>query len=265
MIRRTSPRNFFLTAPFAFLTLASAAFAAPCDPPVPPVVLAQNGSGRSLEWDFPAGFPLQNVFPLNAEPEKSHLKWIRSRTTWSAVQNLRNGIAIRERAISSLSPGDSFRESLEADVRNARKIAEGRIGVIRPVHCLEGLAMREFLKIADLRGNPQEFLAVVFEKNGAFKMLGDFHRRPVGSVVGVNASPAITARTKRLRKQGWRYHAHLHNHPFNFDNAYGDIGGTLAPSEADIATYRSLKTERAWITNGLEMIEIKLAEFDLFD
>lgn len=247
------------------LTGPMAVMAEPCEPAPSPRVIARDSGGRSLGWDFTAGFPLRSTFPLDAEPERSHVKWIRSRTSWTAVENLRNGIAVRQRALSFLSPGDSFRTSLEADIRNTRKIVEGRIGVIRPVRCLEGLAMREFLKTADLRSHPQEFMAIVLEKNGALKMLGDFYRRPAGSVVGVATSPAVLAETKRWLKIGWRYHAHLHNHPFNFDNDYGDIGGALAPSDADLATYRSQKPERAWITNGLEVIEIKRSEFGLFE
>lgn len=250
-----------------FLALSGpmAIMAGPCEPAPSPRVIARNANGRSLGWDFTAGFSRGSTFPLDAEPERSHVNWIRSRTPWTALENLSNGITVRRHALSFLSPGDPFRASLEADIRNVRKIVEGRIGVIRPVRCPEGLAMREFLKTADLRSHPQEFMAIVLEKNGVLKMLGDFYRRPAGSVVGVATSPAVLAETKRWLKIGWRYYAHLHNHPFNFDNDYGDIGGALAPSDADIATYRLQKPERALITNGLEVIEIKRSEFDLFE
>lgn len=265
MAPRISPRKISFSFLFLLASGSADAMPAPCEPLPSPRVIARNAEGRSLGWDFPAGFSLRGTFPRNTEPESSHVAWIRSRTAWTAVENLRQGIAIRQRALSFLTPGDPFRASLEADIRNVRKIVDGRIGMIRPVRCAEGLAMREFLKTVDLRKNPQEFMAVVLEKDGAFKMLGDFYRKPADSVVGVNTSSAVLNETRRWMKRGWRYHAHLHNHPFSFDNPYGDIGGALAPSEADLATYRSQKPERAWITNGLETIEIKRAEFHLFE
>ncbi|MBI3507680.1 MAG: hypothetical protein HY059_22830 [Proteobacteria bacterium] len=70
---------------------------------------------------------------------------------------------------------------------------------------------------------------------------------------------------KDVREDGWTLYAHVHRHPFSFDNPYGDVSGTTIPSAADVDTYvglaASLRLERAWITNGISSMDVPSSEF----
>lgn len=230
-----------------------------------PRSVAKSSSGRTLLWSFTSVFPQDAPFRLSSGAEKDHARWVTAHTRWSARENIRNGIRIRRDALQGLDARDSYRLTLERDIRNLARVERSEIGKIRPLRCLEGIAFREFLKVADLRGSPQEFQAVFMEKNGEIRMLGDFYRKSPGGVVGTQASAATIRERERLRREGWTYHAHLHNHPFDFRNPYGDVGGTLVPSDADISLYRHERPLYAWITNGLEMIEIPRKDFSRFE
>lgn len=62
----------------------------------------------------------------------------------------------------------------------------------------------------------------------------------------------------------WEFKAHLHNHPFDFTNLYGDFGGNLVPSPPDVQSYLYFSPELALVTNGIDTIEIPRPQFQSF-
>jgi hypothetical protein len=78
-------------------------------------------------------------------------------------------------------------------------------------------------------------------------------------------SAEVKALLGRDLAAGWRLYAHLHNHPFFFENPAGDIAGTTAPSAADAQMYRELavwgRLERAWIVNGFDALTLLARDF----
>lgn len=107
----------------------------------------------------------------------------------------------------------------------------------------------------------REFQAFILRRPGSYRVYftqSDAHR-------AWPWSPKVKVMIRANLDAGWTLFAHLHNHPFFFDNPSGDIAGTPAPSGQDAALYRELavaaRLQRAWITNGLDTLEIPVAEF----
>ncbi|MEM9459564.1 MAG: hypothetical protein AAGF11_35635 [Myxococcota bacterium] len=65
---------------------------------------------------------------------------------------------------------------------------------------------------------------------------------------------------------GWDMLAHFHSHPFAPDNQFGDVAGTVIPSDPDIATFQSLSAthdlREAWISNGIHSLRLLDEEFN---
>jgi hypothetical protein len=68
---------------------------------------------------------------------------------------------------------------------------------------------------------------------------------------------------------GFRLIAHLHNHPFFFQNKSGDVAGTLVASGPDCRFFLSLMADhpgmKAIITNGFHSNEFSLEEVQRCD
>jgi hypothetical protein len=80
--------------------------------------------------------------------------------------------------------------------------------------------------------------------------------------LGVGPGPRVDELLRRQFHAGWRLAQHLHNHPFDLNNAYGDIAGTILPSAPDLDTYRRLRGLRsAVITNGFDSLELSRSDF----
>lgn len=57
---------------------------------------------------------------------------------------------------------------------------------------------------------------------------------------------------------GWKFKAHLHNHPFLFDQ--DDVGGIPAPSTPDVQLlhrlHRDYGLQELWVTNGFHTLKL---------
>ena len=249
--------NRCLVLLFLFSSPATAQ-AASCETALQRTVLQERVSGRTVRFDVtypeaPAAFD---------EREQQHADWARSNTPWDALEILDNHNRIIRNAIERRPPGPS-RDSLEQSLRSTSRIAAGELGTFGPPRCLDQIAFREFLRVVDLRHSPQEFLAYVFERGGRIVMVGDFDDQP-DRPIGVQPSALLTETRRRLQAEGWQLQAHLHNHPFVFDNPYGDIG-PIAPSGPDVGSYRSQRPRQAWITDGREVLRLDRAEYEQLD
>lgn len=232
-----------------------AALAASCEQSFQRKVLQTRAAGRTVLFTFPSA-----PGPAAADRRESeHLDWVRANTPWNARQILVNHDDILRDALTRTPPGSASRPSLEKSIRNDERILSGAIGRFRAPSCMDQVAFREFLQLVDLRKSPQEFLAYVHSQGMAKVMIADFDDKPDG-VIGVSPSPRLLAEQARLQAEGWTYHAHLHNHPFMFNSSTGDMG-PIAPSAPDIGSYKAGNPDVAWITNGVEVFEVKRAEY----
>lgn len=249
---------------FLVSLLPLTAAAAPCESLLHRQVVAIRETGRTVAFDFPVLPAELGASEKRDAREETYRAWVRSHPLTDDRALLQNSIDVRRRALAQLPADAPFRLTLLADIRQLTRILSGEIGRIAPPSCLQDVAFREFLDVVDLTVHPQEFGAYVFTREGQTRMVGDFDLVTEDGG-GAPLSRTLGAETERLLREGWILEAHLHNHPFVFDNPYGDVGGTPAPSGPDVATYRSIAPRRAWITNGIDVIEIERSEFPLLD
>ena len=86
------------------------------------------------------------------------------------------------------------------------------------------------------RTSYSEFAALVYEKGGKLLVLYQDSAQPAAST----NHRTLQERATEAEKRGWKLRVHLHNHPFNFNNAAGDFGGRPAPSTSDLKTFARL-------------------------
>lgn len=134
------------------------------------------------------------------------------------------------------------------------------------MNCLEGLVFNEFLKVVDLRHKPEEFFSSWMIKGPEIQVIADFYGDS-GNLRGGGASESTAASIyrNRLLREDWILYASYHNHPFSFDNSYGNVGGNLAPSEADISLYRERRPLYALIANGIDTVELTEKDYLAFE
>jgi hypothetical protein len=141
---------------------------------------------------------------------------------------------------------------LDGSVKAFRLIENREVGRISNSTCVELMLMAEHLKFHHLNVPGSEFSAHIFRKGSRLKVFAAFIEHESMGAPAVNISPA---KRQDMQHNAWNFVAFLHNHPFSFDNPYGDISGTVIPSEPDLMTFRAFfQTEAlqvAWITNGI--------------
>lgn len=133
------------------------------------------------------------------------------------------------------------------------------IGTIRDISVLEAFLMTEHLS---LNGSKGEFGAFILKaKDSALKIYFVSNSEPSASF-----SKSIYTSLEKDLNEGYTLYAHLHNHPFNFNNPYGDIAGTTVPSPPDRNIYNDFKTKyglkNAFLTNGFSTIAIPDSQFE---
>ncbi|WP_141735156.1 hypothetical protein [Oligoflexus tunisiensis] len=148
-------------------------------------------------------------------------------------------------------------------VQSFRLIEKGEVGRIGGNICVESMLMGEHLKYHPLNVPGSEFSAHIYRKGTRLKVFAAFFEQ------SSMAAPQViikAAAAHELQQNGWNLVAFLHNHPFAFDNPYGDIAGTVIPSEPDLMTFRELFQSRglgaAWVTNGLHSARYNRADTD---
>lgn len=230
------------------LLLGLAAFAAECPLAAPEILKAERGGFTAL-WRIESSPAL--MAPLSGGELAAYERWVRAHTRLDAKGLIENNIQVGRRLKKNLAPGDPFRAAIEKNERNGRLVSTGAVGRFRPISCLESQPFRRLAAWKDLRTKPVEFLATILRKGDDLILIADFYDNGYSG-----AQESRTARKAKaaLRQKGWGLEVNLHNHPFHFANEYGDIGGALAPSTADVAMYQSSRPSEAWITNGLDTV-----------
>lgn len=150
---------------------------------------------------------------------------------------------------------------LDGSVKAFHLIENREVGQIRSSTCVELMLMAEHLKFHHLNVPGSEFSAHIFRKGSRLNVYAAFiEHESMGA-------PSVKIRDnarRDLQQNAWSFVAFLHNHPFSFDNPYGDISGTVIPSGPDLMTFRGLfqsnDLQLAWITNGLHSARYNQAD-----
>jgi hypothetical protein len=219
-------------------------------------VVSRKASGHTTFWSLKANAQLNREDPGTAPRLASYRRWVHANTSWTARQGLANLFNLLRQAKengSLLFPVAVF---------NTGQVVHGKAGRIRPMACRESLVFDEFLTVVDLTKSPQEAHAYYLRKGQQVLILADFYDHP--GDLGTGPSLLTEREVHRRIRAGWRLWISYHNHPFDFANSYGDIGGNLAPSEADVESYQSELPQMAIITNGLESLVLRKSDFNKF-
>jgi hypothetical protein len=234
---------------FLALTLLIGSMAFADCPMVSPAVLKAGNGGFTVLWRLKNDASLDA--PLKNGELASYERWVKAHTSLDARGLIENNIRVGRGFKKSLSSRDPFRDAIEKNEKNGRLVSSGRVGRFHPISCLESLPFRRLAAWVDLRTKPTEFLATILKRGNEIAVIADFYPNDYS---GAGESRAARHAKASLRQKGWSHEINFHNHPFNFANEYGDVGGALAPSTADVAMYQSSRPAEAWITNGIDTV-----------
>lgn len=150
------------------------------------------------------------------------------------------------------------------DAEKFDQIISKKIGSIRRANCIELLLLEEHAKNFDGGKVTHEFEAIILLNHDSKKMRVYFGSGKEAS----GGAPSLSVFQDKINKDlanNFNMVYSLHNHPFSFDNTYGDIAGTTIPSIPDVSNYIEKKQKfglkNALITNGISTIEFKSSEF----
>ncbi len=225
---------------------SSASLAAQCPRSLDNAYASRDGEGFYYVVDFPKA-------AVNAKPH----------SRFHALSQLQETAKKK----TSVDPFDLLKQQLRFYLKmpEIRKrfelIIDQKVGSIRSINCLESFLYDSHLKRFS---RSSEFQVFSYTRSGHDKI------RLLVTSQDDSSSVSSGRRILKLRedylKIGWKLNFHLHNHPFAFDNPYGDVAGTVIPSEPDSATYRTLKKEEglkeALLTNGFSTFVLKASEFN---
>ncbi|MCX5742011.1 MAG: hypothetical protein NT062_05885 [Proteobacteria bacterium] len=140
---------------------------------------------------------------------------------------------------------------------NLELVYSGRVGTIRPIHCLEAALFAYHHERADQLTQPSEMIVFVLRKDRRLRVYagrGD-SMYPPKSVYGVTEVTADHA-------AGWQLVANLHNHTIRSFAGKPALGVTV-PSTNDVKFLRGLVDELGLptilVTNGVFTIDVPAA------
>jgi hypothetical protein len=243
--------------------LPSDVWASPCNIVKDKKVIFENKLGRTVEWTINPSDEVYSPAVLKEPIYTNYVNWVRSNTTKSAHELISHFLNVISKAAEDLRNNDQFLESLNQSIYNVTLVLEGHVGQIYPINCLESLPFLEFLEIVDLRKKPSEFYVTVLKKNNELKIIGDFYKSEIDDI-GTSESEVAKTQRYNLIKQAWAFEAIYHNHPFNFDKKYDDLGGVIVPSNPDLRLYLEQAPRTAIISNGIESFAVEQKDFKKF-
>ncbi len=225
---------------------------AACPPAVSKSILFENDSGYSAEWTFKNSAELRLRADLSEPAYLDYAAWVKEHTPLTAIGLLQNHLNILIRANLP---------TLANNIQKVQDIISGKIGDIHPLTCLESVPLLEFLKVVDLREHSMEFIASVYTHAEDSKIIGDFYFTGDATSVGAAESQIALEKREELHRSGWVFESIYHNHPFVFRDGFTDIGGNLAPSEADLNYFLRIAPQTAIISNGIDSLVLQNDEF----
>ena len=254
------------------LACGAAAPAAPADGacrlPGAPAVIHQDGAAVELVWEM----------------EDAPWLWRGALPASRAFARFRAGV---EAQVPELDPRALLRRTYQGaaapaseDERrqrhNNRAIAEGRVGRLRPINCLEAALLAYQAERVPMLERPTELHGVILSREADGRT---WHRVYFAASDQLFPPKPVHAfeRIDRDLAGGWRLVAHLHNHTWHLGEAgppgandgAGDTLAVTAPSTPDVHYYRGLRDSRglarALVTNGFHTVEIEARELDALE
>lgn len=158
-----------------------------------------------------------------------------------------------------------FKES-DPGVQMMKIILAGTVGKTVKVRCLELLLLDLHLTRVG-KNYYTEYGAYIFSKQNKMRII-----YKSSDDASVPHSEQQKKDVEAAYKEGYELQAHLHLHPFNMNNPYGDVGGAAWPSGAgeaygDMSVYtnahKDYKLKQALVTNGFDTLILDPAEFTL--
>ncbi|HEU0030252.1 MAG TPA: hypothetical protein VFQ53_06460 [Kofleriaceae bacterium] len=144
------------------------------------------------------------------------------------------------------------------EVHNTTLVRDGKVGMLRPMSCLEAALYERQTARYPEETHPTEFHGFVLRRGTQLDVVMLASDQPFPPKVGLampHVDPALAA--------GWTLWGHLHDHTFEFTADRNAALGTPAPSTTDVQFYRNFADsglERALVTNGFVTVEIRASE-----
>ena len=235
------------------LQAESASKVTTCDLPAPAKIISK------VSWKFQ--FPNSPVLDSATLPTQASYRSFRD---WANLQpNLHNPI---EKLQAELDAYKNIGE-LTADISSrVEPIIEGKMGILRPVSCLEALLMAEANGKKSMPAAPYEIEAFVLSRTNSTGLEELIIYEGMGEATSVGDERGdFDSQMQNDLKNGWKMKFHIHNHPFSLEKPYDLNGGYTAPSQGDTDYYRQLSGSNglpeARITNGVFTLVLKDKEF----
>lgn len=229
----------------------------PVDPrcawPSEPILLARDGSASLLSWEL-AATPWLDQPVIPDDPA-----YLAFRAAIRDAGSDRRWPAVTDRPEPA---GKAEREIWRREQRNNELARSGRVGRIRPIHCLEALLFAYQHNRYSQLIHPTEFLASVLRKR-----VGDEMRLRVQLAGGEDMFPPKSLygldRIEQAIADGWELWVALHNHTVNEHRGRPWLPVPVpSTSDVDISrrVARDLGLRQVRVTNGFYTIEVDAAE-----
>lgn len=224
-----------------------------CTWPSEPTLLARDGGASLLSWELKATPWLdQPVIP----DDPAYLAFR------AAIRNAggdRRWPAVTDHPEPT---GEAEREIWRREQRNNELARSGRVGRIRPIHCLEALLFAYQHNRYSQLTHPTEFLASILRKRVGDEMhlrvqfAGGGDMLPPKSLYGID-------RIEQAIADGWVLWVVLHNHTVKEHQGRPWLSAPV-PSTSDVDISRSVARDlglrQVRVTNGFYTIEVDAAE-----
>lgn len=245
-----------LRAALAVAACAAAVSArAQCAWPGPATTIEDEPLGFTRVWTGPLTPEMLAPAPPVAPGLTAYRDWAKGRTDTDGRALLRRQLELYRRI------------GVKDGALKLEEVLAGRSGRLERMNCLETLFFAEHEARFPVEATQTEFLAVVLQRGAEVKAYLISRKGDPGVGPGLRGVEPLL---KADLAAGWTMTASLHNHPFMFDNAYGDIGGVLVPSGdgkgGDLSAFRRFTRDygmrEAWITNGFESLRLPVTDTD---
>ncbi|HVK62166.1 MAG TPA: hypothetical protein VM432_11470 [Bdellovibrionales bacterium] len=123
---------------------------------------------------------------------------------------------------------------------------------IRKTTCLETELFRRHLAFVSPDHYSEFGAEVLMSKDGKRLKIHFISERGSGGVARMNLLQEAIAADLKV---GWKRWLHIHNHPFDFTNPYGDFA-PIGPSDPDLKVYVEHRYEAAIVTDGIHSFEM---------
>lgn len=235
-----------------------------CPLPDNKIILEESENSLTIEWALYNDAKLWLAHMPQEQNYKEYLNWVFSHTKMTSTDSLKHTILIGEKIIEQI-PDPNFKASIQKSNEIIRKIINGEIGKLHRLNCIESIPFREYVRMPQRYFFISEFYTLILKRENEIKIISRFlNPKQISTDLGIAPNKALIDELNILLSKNWKISHHLHNHPYFFDNPYGDFGGNLVPSKPDIniSVEGNFPIPEFLITNGIDSISLKKEELE---